>query len=145
MKELPFVMGVLADLSGKPAEPPAKVRDRKFVEIDRDNFDAVMRGMKPRLAFRVGNELTGDDSQMAVELNFGSIEDFEPEQVAKQVEPLRKLLETRIQLQALLAKADGNDRLSEKLQEIIGNSEMLKKLGDEMGVGGDGGKEGSNG
>jgi type VI secretion system protein ImpB len=142
MKELPFVMGVLADLSGKPAEPLPKVRDRKFVEIDRDNFDAVMRGMKPRLAFRVGNELTGDDSQIAVELNLKGIEDFEPEQVAKQVEPLRKLLETRIQLQALLAKADGNDRLSEKLQEIIGNSEMLKKLGDEMGVGA---KEGSNG
>jgi type VI secretion system protein ImpB len=145
MKELPFVMGVLADLSGKPAEPLPRVRDRKFVEIDRDNFDPVMRGMKPRLAFRVGNELTGDDSQIAVELNFTSIEDFEPEQVAKQVEPLRKLLETRIQLQALLAKADGNDRLSEKLQEIIGNTEMLKKLGDEMGVGGEGGKEGSNG
>lgn len=142
MKELPFVMGVLADLSGKPAEPLPKVRDRKFVEIDRDNFDAVMRGMKPRLAFRVGNELTGDDSQIAVELNLKGIEDFEPEQVAQQVEPLRKLLETRIQLQALLAKADGNDRLSEKLQEIIGNSEMLKKLGDEMGVGA---KEGSNG
>src|SRR5512132_2410036 len=69
MKELPFVMGVLADLSCKPAEPLPKVRDRKFVEIDRDNFDAVMRGMKPRLAFRVGNELTGDDSQIAVELN----------------------------------------------------------------------------
>ena len=145
MKELPFVLGVLSDLSGKPAEPLPRVRDRKFVEIDRDNFDAAMRGMKPRLAFRVGNELTGDDSQLAVELHLNSIEDFEPEQVAKQVEPLRKLLETRIQLQALLAKADGNDRLSEKLQEIIGNSEMLKRLGDEMGVGADGGKEGSNG
>jgi|SRR5437899_9811118 type VI secretion system protein ImpB len=145
MKELPFVLGVLADLSGKPAEPLPRVRDRKFVDIDRDNFDAVMRGMKPRLAFRVDNQLTGDDSQMAVELRLNSIEDFEPEQVAMQVEPLRKLLETRIQLQALLAKADGNDRLSEKLQEIIGNTEMLKKLGDEMGMSGEGGKEGSNG
>jgi type VI secretion system protein ImpB len=145
MKELPFVLGVLADLSGKPDEPLPRVRDRKFVEIDRDNFDAVMRGMKPRLAYRVDNQLTGDDSQLAIELRFNSIEDFEPEQVARQVEPLRKLLETRAQLQALLAKADGNDRLSEKLQEIIGNTEMLKKLGQEMGVGGGDGKEGSNG
>jgi type VI secretion system protein ImpB len=144
MKELPFVLGVLADLAGKPDEPLPRVRDRKFVEIDRDNFDAAMRGMKPRLAYRVDNQLTGDDSQMAVELRFNSIEDFEPEQVARQVEPLRRLLETRMQLQALLAKADGNDRLSEKLQEIIGNTEILKKLGQEMGVGGDG-KEGSNG
>jgi type VI secretion system protein ImpB len=145
MKELPFVLGVLADLSGKPDEPLPRVRDRKFVEIDRDNFDAAMRGMKPRLAYRVDNQLTGDDSQMAVELRFNSIEDFEPEQVARQVEPLRRLLETRVQLQALLAKADGNDRLSEKLQEIIGNTEILKKLGQEMGVSGADGKEGSNG
>jgi type VI secretion system protein ImpB len=143
MKELPFVLGVLADLSGKPTEPLPRVRDRKFVEIDRDNFDAAMRGMKPRVAFRVDNELTGDGSQLAVELTFNGIEDFEPEQIARQVEPLRKLLETRMQLQALLAKADGNDRLGEKLQEIIGNTEMLRKLGDEMGVAG--GKEGGNG
>src|SRR5207253_846949 len=94
MKELPFVAGVLADLSGKPDESLPRLRDRKFVDIDRDNFDAVMKGMKPRLAFKVENKLTNDDTKMAVEVRFNSIEDFEPEQVANQVEPLRKLLET---------------------------------------------------
>jgi type VI secretion system protein ImpB len=143
MKELPFVVGVLSDLSGKPDEPLPRMRDRKFVEIDRDNFDSVLKGMKPRLAYRVDNKLTDDDSKMAVELRFNRIEDFEPEQVARQVEPLRKLLETRIQLSALLAKADGNDKLSERLQEIIGNTELLKKLSDEAGVGAE--KETSNG
>jgi type VI secretion system protein ImpB len=139
MKELPFVLGVLSDLSGKPEEPLPRLRDRKFVEIDRDNFDAVMRGMKPRLAYRVDNQLTNDDTKLAVELRFNNLEDFEPEQVARQVEPLRKLLETRTQLAALLAKADGNDRLSEKLQEIIGNTELLRKVGEEAGVTGGGG------
>ncbi len=139
MKELPFVVGVLSDLSGKPDEPLPRVRDRKFVEIDRDNFDGVMRGMKPRLAYRVDNKLTNDDTKLAVELRFNSLEDFEPEQVARQVEPLRKLLETRTQLTALLAKADGNDRLSEKLHEIISNTELLKKVGEETGVTGEGG------
>ena len=138
MKELPFVAGVLADLSGKPAEPLPRLRDRKFVEIDRDNFDAVMRGMKPRLAYRVDNKLTDDDTKLAVELRFDSLEDFEPEQVARQVEPLRKLLETRTQLAALLAKTDGNERLSAKLQEIISNTELLKKAGEEAGVTGPG-------
>src|SRR5574341_488216 len=138
MKELPFVMGVLADLSGKPEEPLPRFRDRKFVEIDRDNFDAVMKGMKPRLAYRVDNKLTADDTKLAVELRFNSLEDFEPEQVARQVEPLRKLLETRSQLKALLAKTDGNERLGERLQEIIGNTELLQRLGKEAGVGGAG-------
>ena len=134
LKELPFVLGILSDLSGKPDEPLPRVRDRKFVEIDRDNFDAVMSGMKPRLAYRVDNTLTNDDSKLALELRFNSLEDFEPEQVARQIEPLRKLLETRTQLAALLAKADGNERLSEKLQEIISNTELLKKVGEEAGV-----------
>jgi len=144
MKELPFVLGVLADLSGKPEEALPRLRDRKFVEIDRDNFDAVMRGTKPRLSYRVDNKLTDDNTQLGVELKFGSIEDFEPEQVARQVDPLRKLLETRQQLQALLAKMDGNDKLTEKLQEIIGNTDMLKRIGSEVGTG-ETVKEGGNG
>jgi type VI secretion system protein ImpB len=144
MKELPFVLGVLSDLSGKPEEALPRLRDRKFVEIDRDNFDAVMRGMKPRLAYRVDNKLSDDNTQMAVELKFNSLEDFEPEQVVRQVEPLRKLLETRVQLQALLAKMDGNDKLTDKLQEIISNTDMLKKIGSEVGAG-EGVKEGGNG
>jgi len=145
MKELPFVLGVLSDLSGKPEEALPRLRDRKFVEIDRDNFDAVMRGMKPRLAYRVDNKLSDDNTQIGVELRFNSLEDFEPEQVVRQVEPLRKLLETRQQLQALLAKMDGNDKLTDKLQEIISNTDMLKKIGTEVGGGGDGKEDRGNG
>lgn len=134
MKELPFVVGVLADLSGKPDEPLPRLRDRKFVDIDRDNFNDVMKGMKPRLAFKVDNKLTNDDSKMAVELRFNHIDDFEPEQVVNQIEPLRKLLEVRRQLSDLLAKTDGNDKLNERLQEIISNTELLQKIGQEAGV-----------
>ncbi len=147
LKELPFVAGVLADLSGKPDEPLPRLRDRKFVEIDRDNFDAVLKGTKPRLAFRVDNKLTNDDSKMAVELRFNSLDDFEPEQVANQVEPLKKLLEVRRQLSGLLAKTDGNDRLNERLQEIISNTELLQKVSQEAGLetpGSTGEKEESN-
>lgn len=150
MKELPFVVGVLADLSGKPDEPLPRLRDREILPIDRDSFNAVMKGMKPRLAFRVDNKLTNDDTKIAVELRMNSIEDFEPEQVVNQVEPLRKLLETRRQLSGLLAKTDGNDRLGERLQEIISNTELLQRVGKEAGLGtaGEGettAKEGSNG
>ena len=133
MKELPFVVGVLADLSGKPDEPLPRLRDRKFVDIDRDNFNDVMKGMKPRLAFKVDNKLTNDDSKMGVELRFNELDDFEPERVVNQVEPLRKLLEVRRQLSDLLAKTDGNDKLNDRLQEIISNTELLKKLSSEAG------------
>jgi type VI secretion system protein ImpB len=131
LKELPFVTGVLADLSGKPDEPLPRLRDRKFIEIDRDNFNDVMKGMKPRLAFQVDNKLTNDNTKMGVELRFNSIEDFEPEEVARQVEPLAKLMEVRRELSGLLAKADGNDRLGEKLREIIGNTELAEKIAKE--------------
>ncbi len=142
MKELPFVMGVLSDLSGKPEEPLPRLKDRKFVEIDRDNFDAVMKGMKPRLAYNVENKLTGDGSKLGIELRFNSLEDFEPENVVRQAEPLRKLLETRIQLKAILAKTDGNERLEAKLQEIISNTELAQRLGKETGQGAGGEGEG---
>lgn len=134
LKELPFVVGVLADLSGKPDEPLPRLRDRKFVDIDRDNFNDVMKGAKPRVAFKVDNKLTNDDSKMAVELRFNHIDDFEPEQVVNQVEPLKKLLEVRKQLSDLLAKTDGNDRLNERLQEIINNTELLQQIGQESGI-----------
>jgi type VI secretion system protein ImpB len=134
MKELPFVVGVLADLSGKPDEPLPRLRDRKFVDIDRDNFNDVLKGAKPRLAFKVDNKLTNDDSKLAVELRFNNMDDFEPEQVVNQIEPLRKLLEVRRQLSDLLAKTDGNDRLNERLQEIISNTELLQKIGQEAGI-----------
>jgi type VI secretion system protein ImpB len=134
MKEIPFVLGVLSDLSGNPAEPLPRLRDRKFVEIDRDNFNNVMKGMQPRLAFRVDNKLTNDDSKLGVELRFTNIDDFEPEQVVKQVEPLRKLLEIRQQLSGLLSKADGNDKLNERLMDIVNNTEKLQQIGQEAGI-----------
>jgi type VI secretion system protein ImpB len=138
MKELPFVAGVLADLSGKPEEPLAKLKDRKFVEIDRDNFDQILKGMKPRLAYKVDNKLNEDDTKIGVDLRFQSLEDFEPEQVVRQVDPLRKLLDVRQQLSALLAKTDGNDALAERLQSIISNTELLEKVGKEAKPGGSG-------
>jgi type VI secretion system protein ImpB len=133
MKEIPFVMGVLSDLSGKPEEALPRLRDRKFVEIDRDNFNAVLAGMKPRLAYRVDNKLGDDDSKIGVELRFNNIDDFEPEQVVNQVEPLRKLAEARKKLSDLMAKMDGNDRLVELMDEIIKNTDALKKLNSEAG------------
>ena len=135
LKELPFVAGVLADLSGKPDEALPRMKDRKFVDVDRDNFNAVMKGMKPRLSYKVDNKLTNDDTKMGVELRFNNLDDFEPEQVVNQVDPLRKLLEVRKQLSSLLAKADGNDKLSEKLQEILNNTELLQQMGKEVGSG----------
>jgi len=134
MKEIPFVVGVLADLSGKPDDPLPKVKDRKFVEIDRDNFKNVLAAMKPRVAFKVDNKLSGDDSKIAVELRFKSLDDFHPEQVVQQVEPLRKLVEARHRLSDLLNKLDGNDKLDELLQNVIASTDSLQKLGQETGV-----------
>lgn len=134
MKELPFVVGVLGDFSGKPAEPLPRIKDRKFVTIDRDNFNQALAGMKPRLAFKVDNKITGEENQLGVEINFKSLEDFEPEQVVNQVEPLRRLLEARRRLSDLVHKIDGNDKLEAALQEVIANTEALKKLGTAAGI-----------
>jgi type VI secretion system protein ImpB len=134
MKEIPFVVGVLGDLSGKPDEPLPKLKDRKFVEIDRDNFDNVLAGMKPRLAFRADNKLTDDDTKMAVELRFKSMDDFHPERVAEQITPVRKLVDARKRLSDLLNKLDGNDKLDELLQDVISSTDSLEKLGSEVGV-----------
>ena len=134
-KEIPFVVGVLGDFSGKPDEPLPKMKDRKFVEIDRDNFNKVLEGMKPRVAFRVDNKLANDGSQLAVDLRFKSMDDFHPESVAEQITPLKKLVEARKRLSDLLTKLDGNDKLDELLQDVISNTDSLKKLGDEAGVG----------
>ena len=134
MKELPFVVGVLGDFSGKPVDALPRIRDRKFVEIDRDNFDAALAGMKPRLSFGVENKLSGDGSKLGVELNFRSMEDFHPDQVAQQIEPLRKLVEARRNLSDLLAKMDGNDKLGELLEDVLNNADSQKQLGDALGV-----------
>jgi type VI secretion system protein ImpB len=135
LKELPFVVGVMGDFSGKPDQPLPALKDRKFVEIDRDNFDKVLAGSKPRLAFRVDDKLSGKaDSQLNVELKFNSLEDFEPANVAKQVEPLRKLLETRDKLKNLLNKMEGNDKAVEMFDDILKNSDTRDKLAKELGV-----------
>lgn len=129
-KELPFVVGVLSDLSGQPKEALPRIRDRKFVEIDRDNFDQVLAGTKPRLAFRVPNRLANDDSTLGVELQFGEIADFSPEAVAQQVEPLRKLVEARHRLNELSLRVNASDRLEDLLQDVVQNTEALKSITD---------------
>jgi len=135
MKEIPFVVGVLADLSGKPEDPLPRLKDRKFIEIDRDNFNKVLEGMKPRLAYQVENKLTGGGTKMAVELRFKSLDDFHPERVAEQVQPLKKLVDARSKLSDLLNKLDGNDKLDAILQKVISDTEALQKLGQEAGSG----------
>lgn len=130
-KEIPFVVGVLGDFTGKPEEPLAKIKDRKFVNIDMDNFDEVMEGMAPRAVYRVPNKLSDDGGEFAVELKFKSIDDFRPESVVEQVEPLRKLLEARTKLADLRNKLAGNDKLEDLLSDVLNNTEQLKKLGQQ--------------
>lgn len=132
MKELPFVVGILSDLAGKTALPPLK--DRKFVEIDRDNFNEVLAKIGPRVAFQVDNKLSGedDDSKLNVELNFAHTDDFEPENLIHQVEPLKQLYAARQRLNDLLAKLDGNDDLESLLQDVASNTDELKKLQEQI-------------
>lgn len=133
-KELPFVVGVLGDFSGNPTEELKPLRDRKFVQIDRDNFNEVMARMTPGLNLRVENTLKGDGSEMAVNLKFNSIEDFEPAQVVDQVEPLKRLLETRNKLRDLLTKIDRSEDLEAVLERVLKNTDELKKLSTDLGV-----------
>lgn len=132
MKELPFVMGIVADLSGKPEEPLPKMKERKFVEIDRDNFNDVMAGIAPRAAFQVQNTMAGEDSEdagtMNVELKFRSMDDFEPENVVNQIEPLKKLFDARRKLDELKTKLDGNDDLDRLLREMVSDADKQKEL-----------------
>ena len=135
-KEIPFVVGVLSDLSGKPEKPLPPLKERKYVEIDRDNFDEVLEGTKPRLSFMVANKIEeGSDSKISVELNFKSIDDFHPERIAEQVEPVRKLVEARKKLYNLMAKLDGNDKLEELLQEVISSTDKLEEIAKTNGQG----------
>lgn len=134
MKELPFVVGILADLSGMPAEPLPKMKDRKFVEIDRDNVNDIMASITPRLALRVDNKLANDNTFLNVELNFRSMEDFTPVNVVKQVPALARLYEARVRLKDLLTKLDGNDVLDGLLQQVITNTEQQAALQKELGI-----------
>lgn len=125
--ELPFVVGVLADLSGKPADPLAPVQDRKFLDIDAENFDSRLKAMKPRVAFQVPNTLTGQGN-LSVDITFESMEDFSPAAIAAKVEPLRKLLEARTQLSNLLSYMDGKDNAEQLLAKALSDPDLLKSL-----------------
>jgi type VI secretion system protein ImpB len=132
-KELPFVMGVMGDFTGQqdPDKPLPKLKDRKFVSVDLDNFDEVLSGMAPRASYRVKNKLSPEGGEFAVNLEFNKMDDFRPESVVDQVEPLRKLLEARTKLSDLRNKLAGNEKLEDVLGEVLSNTEKLKQLGNE--------------
>ncbi len=128
MKELPLVVGVMSDLGGQSEKLQPKLKDRKFIDIDSDNFDSVIRSIEPRIALSVDNKLTGDNTKLNMELKFNKIEDFKPLNVVKQVPALNKLYEARSHLVDLLGKLDGNDKLDEMLSEIVSNTPELEKI-----------------
>jgi type VI secretion system protein ImpB len=133
MKELPFVMGVLGDLTGQPEQPLAALKDRKFVEINPDNFDSVLKGMQPHLKFSVENKLSSQAGQVGVDLHFESFEDFSPAAVANQVGPIKELLDLRTRLSNLRGSLQGNDQLDQALFDAVSKTEELNKLRAEMG------------
>jgi type VI secretion system protein ImpB len=143
LKELPFVVGVLGDFTGQPEQPLPRLKDRKFVEVNPDNFDTVLEGMKPHLSLAVENKLSEDPNapQLKVDLHFKKMEDFEPANVAKQVKPLKELLDLRTRLADLRGNLQGNDKLEELLLDAIGNTEKLQALKGEIGPD-EGGKNG---
>ena len=132
LKELPFVMGVLGDLTGHPETPLAALKDRKFVEINPDNFDTVLKGMAPHLSFAVDNKLSNDGRQVKVNLHFESLDDFSPAKVAEQVGPLKELLDLRTRLSNLRSSLQGNDQLDQALFDAVSRTEELNKLRSEM-------------
>ena len=125
--QIPFVMGVLADLSGKPVDPLPEIADRKFLEIDIDNFDARMKSMKPRVAFQVDNTLTGE-GKLNIDLSFESMEDFSPAAIARRVGALNSLLEARTQLHNLLSYMDGKQGAEELIGKVLKDPALLKSL-----------------
>ena len=133
-RDLPFVVGVLADLSGMPEKPLPPIAKRKFVNVDRDNLNDVMQKVGPRLAFKVPNRLSEDDTRLNVELKFENMDDFQPARVAQQITPLRKLLELRNSLANLRSSLIGNEKLDNLLQEVIQNQELLHPAGAEAGI-----------
>jgi type VI secretion system protein ImpB len=141
VKDLPFVVGVLGDFSGDPTEPLKPLKDRKFVQIDRDNISDVMARMTPGLNLRVENTLAGDGSELSAQLKFRSMDDFEPANVVKQVEPLRKLQETRDKLRDLLTKVDRSEDLEGVLEQVLQNTDQLKKLSSDLGIPAEAAKE----
>jgi type VI secretion system protein ImpB len=136
LKELPFVLGVLGDFTGQPTEPLARLKDRKFVEVNPDNFDQVLESMRPHLAFSVENKLSEDPNagNLKVDLHFKSLDDFAPENVARQVRPLKELLDLRSRMQDLRGNLQGNDKLEELLRTSVADKDKLVQLRKEMGM-----------
>ena len=132
LKELPFVVGVLGDFTGQPEQPLPRLKERRFVEVTPDNFDSVLESMNPHLSFDVDNKLDPNAKPIKVDLKFKSLEDFEPEQVARQVKPLRELLDLRTRLNDLKGTLQTNEKLDEKLLEVVSNTEALQKLKAEV-------------
>jgi len=134
LKELPFVMGVIGDFSGQPVEALEELKKRRFVDVTPENFDSVLESMKPHLSYSVANKLEPDSgSNLKVDLHFRSMDDFEPEQVARQIGPTRQLLELRTKLADLRGTLQTNEQLDRALSEIVGNSDSLAKIKTEMG------------
>lgn len=132
-KEIPFVMGVMGDYSGDNTETKKALKDRKFSQIDRDNFNEVMGNISPQLNMKVENTLESDGSEMSVNLDFNKMEDFEPQNIVEKVDPLKKLMETRNKLRDLLTKADRSDDLEALLEDVLSSTDALAKLNDELG------------
>lgn len=135
-KELPFVMGVMGEFTGNASAPQKALKDRKFVQIDRDNFNDVMSRLGPAMNAKVENTLTGE-GEIAVNLKFNSMDDFNPAKIVEQIEPLKKLLETRNKLKDLLTKADNSENLQDLLEQILQNEADVKKLASDLGVSGE--------
>lgn len=133
-KELPFVVGVMGDYSGDNAESRKALKDRKFVQIDRDNFNEAMAKVNPKLELQVENTLAGDGSKMGVNLDFKSMDSFSPEAIVDQVEPLKQLLEARNKLRDLLSKADRSEELEKVLEEILKNADNVTDISKELGI-----------
>jgi type VI secretion system protein ImpB len=133
-KEIPFVMGVMGDYSGDNADNKKTLKERKFSQIDRDNFNDVMSKVNPQLRMKVENMLEGDGSEMSVNLDFKNMEDFEPQKVVDQIEPLKKLMETRNKLRDLLTKADRSEDLESILEDVLSNTAALTSLSGELGI-----------
>jgi type VI secretion system protein ImpB len=132
--ELPYVVGVMADLSGDNAANLPGMKEREFKEIDRDNINEQLKAAAPELSFRVKNALAGDDSQMPVKLNFESMDDFSPAAVAQQVEPLRRLLEERQRLNEVLGKMESSQKLEDLLSQVLANTEKVQEMAKQMGI-----------
>lgn len=133
-KEIPFVMGVMGDYSGDNVDNKKNIKERKFSQIDRDNFNDIMSKVNPQLRMKVENMLEGDGSEMSVNLDFKNMEDFEPQKIVEQIEPLKKLMETRNKLRDLLTKADRSEDLELILEDVLSNTAALSSLSGELGI-----------